>query len=83
MISLIGQKLIFLNQHINYDVEFVPLNETERALITGTCLIFKHKLQNGKAFKQLPLYNFKEKDYQFRNKISNSGYIRVCEDGNE
>jgi len=60
MVSFIGQKLVFLNQNSNYDVEFVPLYESDKALIIGTCLIFKHKLEKNKSYKKLPLYNFKQ-----------------------
>jgi len=37
--------------------------------------------KNEDKIKRIPLENFKQLDYQFRSKLANSGYQRICLDG--
>jgi len=59
----------------------------DTACIIGTQMIFKTKhghdenVYHFHDIKRIPLHNFKMKDYQFRSKLANSGYQRICMDG--
>ena len=74
-----------MNFNCNCDVDFVPLYRDDTACIIGTQFIFKKKTggapENDHGLKRVPLLNFKQKDYQFRQKLASTGYQRICVDG--